>query len=126
MYDEHNTRSTRWQWLTILGMVVALLVTSPVPGHAWRRARVYVRPSIVVPFEPYWGPYYWGPYAYAPVIVTPPPPVYVQPAPQTPTIARIPRVIIRMSSSALVAGNQSRRHHNRHRTYARACSMAAL
>jgi hypothetical protein len=84
MYDEHNTRSTRWQWLTILGMVVALLVTSPVPGHAWRRARVYVRPSIVVPFEPYWGPYYWGPYAYAPVIVTPPPPVYVQPAPQTP------------------------------------------
>ena len=31
-----------------------------------------------------------------------------------------------MSNSALVAGNQSRRHRNRHRVCARACPMATL
>ena len=82
MYDEHHTRSTRWQWLVTLGIAAALLVMSPAPGHAWRRTRVFVQPSIVVPFGPYWGPYYWGAYPYSPVIVSPPPPVYVQPAPQ--------------------------------------------
>ena len=56
MYDEHHTRSTRWQWLVTLGIVAALLVMSPAPGHAWRRTRVFVQPSIVVPFGPYWGP----------------------------------------------------------------------
>jgi hypothetical protein len=84
MYNEHKTRTTRWQWLTILGIVVALLMTSPVPGYAWRRGYVFIRPSVVVPFGPYWGPYYGEPYPYPPVIVTSPPQVYVQPAPQTP------------------------------------------
>jgi hypothetical protein len=83
MYNEHKTRTTRWQWLAILGVVGALLVTSPVPGYAWYRGRVFIRPSVVVPLGPYWGPYYWEPYPYypPPVVVTPPP-VYVQPAPQ--------------------------------------------
>jgi hypothetical protein len=31
-----------------------------------------------------------------------------------------------MSNSALVAGNQLRRHHNRHRVCARTCPMAFL
>jgi len=82
MYNEHKTRTTRWQWLAILGIVVALLVTSPVPGYAWRRGHVFFRSSIVVPVWPYWGPYYWEPYPYYPPVVVAPPSVYVQPAPQ--------------------------------------------
>jgi hypothetical protein len=85
MYTEHKTRTTRWPWLAILGIVAALLVTSPVSGHAWRRGHVFVRSRIVVPLGPYWGPYYWEPYPYPPVVVTPPPQVYIQPAPQTPS-----------------------------------------
>ena len=91
MDNEHKTRTTRWQWLAVLGVVGALLVTSPVPGYAWYRGRVFVRPSVVVPLGPYWGPYYEPyPYYYPPVVVTSPP-VYVQqvpqvqPAPQTPS-----------------------------------------
>jgi hypothetical protein len=84
MYNEHKTRITRWQWLAILGTVGALLVTSPVPGYAWRRGRVFIRPSIVVPLGPYWGPYYGEPYPYYPPVVVTPPQVYVEPAPQTP------------------------------------------
>ena len=80
MYDEHKTRTTQWPWLAILGVVGMVLVTSAVPGYAWYRGGVYVRPSIVVPLGPYWEPY---PY-YPPVVVTPPPQVYGQPAPQTP------------------------------------------
>ena len=75
MDNEHKTRTTRWQWLAILGVVGALLVTSPLPGYAWRRGHVFIRPSIVVPLGPYWGPYYWEPYPYPyypPVVVTPP------------------------------------------------------
>ena len=60
MDDEHHTRSTRWQWLVTLGIVAALLVMSPAPGHAWRRTRVFVQPSIVVPFGPYLGPLLLG------------------------------------------------------------------
>lgn len=89
MYAEHKTRTTRWPWLAILGIVAALMVTIPVSGHAWRRGHshghVFVRSSIVVPLGPYWGPYYWEPYPYPPVVVTSPPQVYVQPVPQTPS-----------------------------------------
>src|SRR5215470_15294259 len=87
MYNKPKSRTTRWQWLAILGVVGALLVTSPVPGYAWRRGHVFFRSSVVVPLGPYWGPYYWEPYPYyypPPVVVTPPP-IYVQPAPQTPS-----------------------------------------
>jgi hypothetical protein len=63
---------------------ICVRLSTPVSGYAWRRGHVFIRPSIVVPFGPYWGPYYWGPYPYPPVVVTPPPQVYVQPAPQTP------------------------------------------
>jgi hypothetical protein len=86
MDNEPKTRTTRWQWLVTLGIVGVLLVMSPVPGYAWYRGRVFIRPSIVVPLGPYWGPYYWEPYPYyPPVVVTPPPQVYVQPAPQIPS-----------------------------------------
>ena len=83
MDNEDKIRTTRWQWLAILGIVGALLLTSPVPGYAWRRGHVFFRSSVVVPLGPYWGPYYWELYPYypPPVVVTPPP-VYVQPAPQ--------------------------------------------
>ena len=83
MYNEPKTRTTRWQWLAILGIVVALLVTSPVPGYAWRRGHVFFRSSVDVPVWPYWGPYYWEPYPYDPSpVVVAPPSVYLQPAPQ--------------------------------------------
>ena len=85
MYNEPKIKTIRWQWLVTLGIVGVLLVMSPVPGYAWHRGRVFIRPSIVVPLGPYWGPYYWPPYPYyPPVVVTPPPQVYVQPDPQTP------------------------------------------
>ena len=86
MSNKHKTRTTRWQWLAALGIVGALLVTSPVPGYAWRRGYVFIRPSVVVPLGPYWGPYYWEPYPYYPPVVVTPPQVYVEPAPQTPNL----------------------------------------
>jgi hypothetical protein len=53
-------------------------------GHGFRGshrsggARVFIRPSIIVPFGAYWGPY-WEPYDYPPVVVAPSPRVYAQP-----------------------------------------------
>jgi hypothetical protein len=61
-------------------MLAALLLASAVPGHAWRGGGVFISPSIVVPFGPFWGPY-WTPYTYPPVVVAPPPQVYVPPSP---------------------------------------------
>ena len=49
MDNEHKTRTTRWQWLAVLGIVGTLLVTSPVPGYAHRHGHVFFRSSIVVP-----------------------------------------------------------------------------
>jgi hypothetical protein len=68
------------------------------PGHGhkgyghrgWHRSggvRVFIGPSVVAPFGPYWRPY-WEPYPYPPVVVAPSPPVYVEPAP--PTVAQLP------------------------------------
>jgi hypothetical protein len=90
-------------------LLVALLVISAVPGTAgrgghgfkghgfsghgfrgshWSRGtRVFIRPSIIVPFGAYGGPY-WEPYAYPPVVVAPAPRVYVQPSP--PVVAQLP------------------------------------
>jgi hypothetical protein len=52
--------------------------------HRFGGPRVLIRPHIVVPFEPFWGPS-WRPYAYAypspPVLVQPSPPVTAQPSP---------------------------------------------
>jgi hypothetical protein len=98
MGNGHEATGMRQKWMRIGVILVALLVTSAVPGHAWRGGRgwhgghgfrhggrVFVRPSIVIGsyWAPYWGPY-WAPYGYPSVVVTPPPQVYVEPAPQTP------------------------------------------
>ena len=48
--------------------------------HRFGGPRVFIRPSIVVPFGAYWGPR-WEPYPYPPVVVAPSPRVYVQPSP---------------------------------------------
>ena len=58
--------------------VIALLMASALPGHAWDRfgVGVYVGPGWYGPFSPY--PYYVQP----PIVIQQQPPVYVQPAPQ--------------------------------------------
>jgi hypothetical protein len=82
----HSTRGKRQTWVGIFLLVALLLVAGAVPGHAWRGGGVFISPSIVVPFGPYWRPY-WGyypyayPYAYPPVVVQPSPQVSVQPPP---------------------------------------------
>jgi len=102
MDSEHKTTTRRGQWLASFGILVVLLMMSPVPGyafrghgfrhghgfhhgHGFRHGGVFIRPSIVFPIGPYvgsyWGPYAY-PYAYPPVVVESPPQVYVQPAPQ--------------------------------------------
>jgi hypothetical protein len=51
-------------------------------GHrGWHRsggARVFIRPSLIVPFGDYWGPD-WEPYDDPPVVVAPSPQIYAQP-----------------------------------------------
>jgi hypothetical protein len=86
----HSTRGTWHTWIGMLVLLAMLLVADAVPAYAWRGGGVFVSPSIVVPFGPYWGPY-WGsypyaypyryPYAYPPVVVQPSPQVSVQPSP---------------------------------------------
>jgi hypothetical protein len=74
----------KWQkWIGILGLLAVLLLASAVPGHAWRGGGVFISPSIVVPFGPFWRPY-WGPYpnAYSYAYPYAYPPIVVQPAPQ--------------------------------------------
>jgi len=81
MHHVHSTTFTRGLGKVILGSLAVLLVTSVVPEAAWGRVHV----GIVVPFGPFWGPYVLPATApYPPVVVTPPPVVYVQPAPQAP------------------------------------------
>jgi len=55
-------------------------------SHRFGGPRVFIRPSIVVPFGLYGRPY-WDAYPYPPVVVAPPP-VYVQPSP--PVVAAPP------------------------------------
>jgi hypothetical protein len=76
---------TRQKWVGIILMLAVLLLVYAGPGHAWRGGRVFISPSIVVPFGPFWGPS-WGAYPYPPVVAAPPP-VYVQP---TPPVAAAP------------------------------------
>jgi hypothetical protein len=98
---------TRRKWVGTLVILVVLLLISAVPGHTDRGGhgyrghgyrghgfrshgfrgphrfggpRVFIRPSIVVPFGAYWGPR-WEPYPYPPVVIAPSPRVYVQPLP---------------------------------------------
>jgi hypothetical protein len=90
MHTRHSTRGNRQKWVVMLVLLAVWLVASPVPGHAWRGGRVFISPSIVVPFGPFWRPY-WGPspyaypyaspYAYPPIVVQPSPQVSVQPPP---------------------------------------------
>ena len=127
MYNEHKTRTTRWQWLAILGIVAALLVTSPGQGtHGaagtlgpvqHRRSRgailgTLLLGAISLPLLPAGGRH-----APARSMSNPPPRRLIRRLlpPLTGTIAKIPRVITRMSNSVLVAGNQSPRPRNRHR-----------
>jgi hypothetical protein len=75
--------------------------------QAWRGGGVFISPSIVVPFGPFWGPS-WGAYpAYPPVAA--PPPVVAQPSrlnPTTGTIAMPRKLTTRMSHSAPEAGER--------------------
>src|SRR5215813_10371975 len=94
MNSRYSTRGRRRTWVGILVLLAVWLGASAVPGHAWRGGGVFISPSIVVPFGPYWRPY-WGPYPYAypyafpyaypyaypPVVVQPSPQVSVQPSP---------------------------------------------
>jgi hypothetical protein len=65
--------STRAKWVGIVLIVAVLLLASAGPGQAWRGGGVFISPSIVVPFGPFWGPS-WGAYpAYPPVVVQPSP-----------------------------------------------------
>ncbi len=89
MRNGHGATGMRQKWVRMIVILAALLVTSAVPGHAWRGghgfrhgAHVFIWPYIVAPIGPYWAPY-WEPYSYPSVVITPPPQVYVQPAPQT-------------------------------------------
>jgi hypothetical protein len=85
MRNRHRVMGMRQKWMWMVMILAVLLVTSAIPGDAG--VRVFVRPSVVVPFGPYYAPYwgpYWAPYNYPAVVVTPPPTVYVQPAPQAP------------------------------------------
>jgi hypothetical protein len=86
----YSARGMWHSWIGMLVLLAMLLVAGAVPAYAWRGGRVFVSPSIVVPFGAYWGPY-WGsypyaypyryPYAYPPVVVQPSPQVIVQPPP---------------------------------------------
>jgi hypothetical protein len=55
-------------------------------GHGYRKwyrsggARVFISPSLVVPFGSYWGAD-WEPYDYPPIVAAPSPRVYVAPSP---------------------------------------------
>ena len=110
MRDEHEAIGTRQRWMAIVGMLVMLLVTSAVPGHAGRGGHGgghgghggghgghgfghgghrfghgghgFIGPCLGVSIWPYWDPY-WAPYDAPPVVVAPSPRVYVQPAPPT-------------------------------------------
>jgi len=70
---------TKRKWAGIILMLAVLLLAYAGEGHTWRGG-VFIRPSIVVPFGPFWGPH---PYAYPPVVMAPPP-VVVQPSPPPP------------------------------------------
>ena len=99
MRHGHEATGMRQKWMGRVVILVALLVTSAVPGQAWRGGHrfgghhfrhhgghVFFRSSLVFPIGPFWAPYggpYWAPYGYPSVIVTPSPQVDVQPAPQT-------------------------------------------
>jgi hypothetical protein len=79
---------TRAKGVGILLILAVLLLASAGLGQAWRGGRVFVSPSIVVPFGPFWGPHWgWGPawphFAHPPVVVIPPP-ATVQPSPPQP------------------------------------------
>lgn len=80
MRDGYDDMCKRQTWMGMIVLLVALLLAGVVPAHAWHGAHVFIEPSIVVPFGPYWAPYVY-PYAYPPVVVQPPPQVYVQPSP---------------------------------------------
>lgn len=86
----HSAKSAWHKGIGMLVLLAVLLVAGAVPGYAWRGGGVFISPSIVVPFGPYWGPY-WGsysytysyayPYVYPPVVVQPAPQMSVQPPP---------------------------------------------
>ena len=101
MSDGQGATGKRRTWKGVLLLLAVLLLASAVPGHAWhgtggfrgtdhrfRDARVFIEPSIVVPFGPSWAPFwapYAYPYAYPPTVVQPPPQVYLQPPPSRPS-----------------------------------------
>ena len=112
MGDRHAATGPRPKRLVVIGLLVGLLVVSAAPGHAQRGGHSgsqggrggahgghgghggshgghgghgghgVFRPHAGVFIWPYWNPY-WDLYVPPPSIVTPPPRVYVEPAPPT-------------------------------------------
>lgn len=73
-------------FIVVFVAVLALLLTSALPGYAHERfgfrGDIWIGPGL----GPWWGPPYYGPYyppyVAPPVVIQQQPPVYVQPAPQ--------------------------------------------
>ena len=101
MRGEDKATDTTLRWRVLLGLLLALCLTSAVPGHArgghggghgghgshgghrfGHGGHGFIGPSFGVSVWPYWDSY-WAPYAVPSVFVTPPPQVYVQPTPPT-------------------------------------------
>ena len=117
MHDGYKTTGMRRQWMVLLGLLVALLVMSAVPGYAGRGGHGgghggrggghsghgfghgghrfghggpgFIGPRLGVSIWPYWNSY-WGPY-WGPYDV---PPVVVAPPPRsTSNLPRLPGTI---------------------------------
>src|SRR5438552_18144702 len=83
MRHGHEATGTRQKGRVLLALLVALLVTSAVPGYAGRGrhgghgghhfgrgGHGFIGPRLGVSIWPYWDPY-WTPYAAPPVVVAP-------------------------------------------------------
>ena len=89
MNTMNSIRGKRHKWIGMLVLLAVLILASTVPGYTWRGGGVFISPSIVVPFGPWWRPYrgpisYAYPYTYPYAYPYAYPPVVVQPAPQVP------------------------------------------
>jgi hypothetical protein len=75
------------KWWLATPLVVALLLLTAVPSHAWSRGHWHGGPRVFVGVGPFWGyPYY----PYYPYWYYPPPPYYVYAPPPTVVVQQPP------------------------------------